>query len=1054
MTLSMDVPRDVNHLATGGPSSMVFVRTLGAASIEAGGTHLTAVSVRKFALLLYLWGERGRSVTRATLHDLIFPDQTAQNARHSIRELIYKFRKFGARIASVGETVELAPDSVRADVSDVLGQERPSLDQLRAAQGGFLPGYAPTHSEAFTEWLEAFRGRTIADLNRVFVNELNRSRKLGDWSVAEAAAQAILALDPLHEEATLATAEMLAMGGAKAQAMRLLDKYQEEVGPLPDLKIQAALLRRRINERSRELYRPPLTLPFLGRDAEMTALQERFARARAGEAQCVVLVGEAGIGKTRLAEELCTQAVLAGASVERVATQPHDTHRPMATFADLVPKLLELPGALGCAPESISALRRLTKQDSEVTNEGETNSEVIAAAIGRAIADLIDSIASEGPLVLFVDDAQWSDERSRQTLATLAAARHARRLMFVLTSRDRSVLSFLAQRSERVTSFALAPLAASSSKELTTRALIEHPSDNELRDWIAATSGGNPFFLKCLIGHYQATAERFVVPGTLSVLLDQKVNGLSPNAAALLRNCVALGRHSEIDRVLDTLEMPQIDLQLAVAELDSANLICQTGKRIEPAHALVADAVSRSTSAVVWRLVHRRVASVLQAEARASDSPVLLWDCAEHWLLADERERAAEFWERCALTAVEIGRPREGAELLLRAAAMVGRERAVALARRAALIATSGHEGDIVKRAIAALRGLNVRIEADPLELLELNATMSEWDDPEQMHERLHAWLASTAPLEQRINAGITMLVVAEADDRSDLGEQVFDGLIRHLPDPDRCNDSSTLTLLLIYHATFGDLGLVREIAAQLLRLVPTVADSVACDIYRKCAIALFRVGDVGETARIFSLCYDLSKRIGLTKMQHDAARMLVGLYHDTYAPDEQHWQKRAEAIVHEDPQLATRATSIFRQLDIDCGTGDVVKARRSLAIAQRFADGSRLRRIRRWINAAVLRVRHLQGDLPTVTEALSLTASHRRNSEATDIGDFEVAITLYVLASREEYALAQQVLSEYLSTNRRGWGPRTRMLQEAIALVDSRRDGSTAQDLAFELGC
>jgi len=1037
MTLSMDVPRDVNHLATGGPSSMVFVRTLGAASIEAGGTHLTAVSVRKFALLLYLWGERGRSVTRATLHDLIFPDQTAQNARHSIRELIYKFRKFGARIASVGETVELAPDSVRADVSDVLGQERPSLDQLRAAQGGFLPGYAPTHSEAFTEWLEAFRGRTIADLNRVFVNELNRSRKLGDWSVAEAAAQAILALDPLHEEATLATAEMLAMGGAKAQAMRLLDKYQEEVGPLPDLKIQAALLRRRINERSRELYRPPLTLPFLGRDAEMTALQERFARARAGEAQCVVLVGEAGIGKTRLAEELCTQAVLAGASVERVATQPHDTHRPMATFADLVPKLLELPGALGCAPESISALRRLTKQDSEVTNEGETNSEVIAAAIGRAIADLIDSIASEGPLVLFVDDAQWSDERSRQTLATLAAARHARRLMFVLTSRDRSVLSFLAQRSERVTSFALAPLAASSSKELTTRALIEHPSDNELRDWIAATSGGNPFFLKCLIGHYQATAERFVVPGTLSVLLDQKVNGLSPNAAALLRNCVALGRHSEVDRILVTLEMPQIDFQLAVAELESGSLILHSGKRIEPAHALVADAVGRSTSRAIWRLVHRRVASVLQVEAQASDSAVLLWDCAEHWLLAEEQERAAEFLERCAATAVEIGRPREGAELLLRAAGMVGRQKAIDIARRAATIAHGGHESDIIKRAMTTLRNLNVRIEADPLELLELSATMTEWADPEHTMERLGAWLVSTAPLEQRISAATTMLIIAESDDRPDLGAQVFDGLIRRLPDSD--TDRAMLTLLLIYHSAFGELNQVRRLVSQLLALAEGAVSSAACDIYRKCGVGLWRVGETREAIRVLTLCYTTAKRDGLTKVQHDSARMIAGLLHDIDSAHVEEWQRLADATLAEHSQLATRPSTILALLDIACGDGDLNEARKWLEAAHRLAEGSRLKRIHRWIKAGELRVRQLQGDLPTVAEALAIAAAHRANGESTDVGDFEIATILYVLAGHNEYQLAEHVLGEYVSAHRRGFGPHTRMLRDATGLIKAQ---------------
>jgi len=127
MTLSIEVKRDAIHSPPGGPARMVFVRTLGAASIDAGTAHLTPSSVRRFAFCLYLWAERGRTITRATLHDLIFPDRTETNARHSIREQIYQFRKLGAQIVSDGETVDLVPDSVRADYSDLLQQDRPSL---------------------------------------------------------------------------------------------------------------------------------------------------------------------------------------------------------------------------------------------------------------------------------------------------------------------------------------------------------------------------------------------------------------------------------------------------------------------------------------------------------------------------------------------------------------------------------------------------------------------------------------------------------------------------------------------------------------------------------------------------------------------------------------------------------------------------------------------------------------------------------------------------------------------------------------------------------------
>src|SRR4029079_1281960 len=122
-----------------------------------------------------------------------------------------------------------------------------SREKVRAALGGFLPGFAPNHSEAYTDWYEAYRARSISTLTRTLLKEVNRARNAGDWEHTEWVARACLALDPVNEEATLALAEMLTLAGAKAAAVQLLDEYMEDVGDInPNLRIPAKVLRRRI----------------------------------------------------------------------------------------------------------------------------------------------------------------------------------------------------------------------------------------------------------------------------------------------------------------------------------------------------------------------------------------------------------------------------------------------------------------------------------------------------------------------------------------------------------------------------------------------------------------------------------------------------------------------------------------------------------------------------------------------------------------------------------------------------------------------------------------
>jgi DNA-binding SARP family transcriptional activator len=1017
---------------------MVFVRTLGAASVDAGPKRLAPSSVRRFALFFYLWAERGRAVTRSTLHELVFPDQTTKNARHSIRELLYQYRKLGVRIAGDEQTAELVPETVRADYSDLLRQERPSLEQMRAAAGGFMPGYAPTLSETYTEWLEGLRTRSTNELNRVFVAELNRARKLGDWMLAEAAAKAVLTLDPLHEEATLATAEMLAISGAKTQAVKLLDKYVEEVGSASsDLKIPATVLRRRISERSREIYRAPLTLPFLGRDAEMAALQERLGRARAGEAQCVVIVGEAGIGKTRLAEELCTQAVLAGARVERVAMQPHDVHRPMATFADIVPKLFELPGALGCSPSSIAALKRLTSdKDSEhQTLTDDASSGAIAAAISRAIADLVDAVAGETPLLIVVDDAQWADEQSQQLLSALAGVRYSRRLLILLTSRDDQLLRRFSQQSASGLGMSLNPLAESQAKELTQRALAERQivADYELRDWIATTSGGNPFFLKCLIGHYQTTGERFVVPNTLSELLDQEIAALTRDGATTLRMCVLLGRHSLVDRLALALELPQIRLQIAINELERHHLVTLANGNLQPTHWLVAEAAERSATPIAATLMHRRVATVLEEAVDDSELASRLWDCAEHWILAGDDSRAAQVVRQCAAGANRIGRPREASELLLRAAGILSGKRRSELLSEAIELADAVSEADVVVRGFQFAKQHGVRVAFEGADLAEIVAMQFEWNDADHLRDKLLDWVSGDRPVRHRLRAGLAALVLADhrADARS--AADVFRAVSAvHVPNEQR---DAFLMCLLVYHSTFGDLEECRRIVDQLLLLADLSEPTKSADLRRKAGLALWRLGDAERAVLVLEAAYADAAICALRRLQFNVAIGLVGTHAALGNADgKRRWLDEVEHLALDTPTLRASPLYAAMRADVACSQQRPRDAQEWLENALSVLSKNAAGRMGRWRSVFNIRVCHLRGDIPDTDSAIEcLTAHHRLGLEVGEVSDAEIALSVELLVDANRVREAHDLASRYLREFRRARHPLDPWLRSAV---------------------
>ncbi len=664
----------------------MIVRTLGTASIQIdASTTVTPVASRRFPTLLLLAVEHGHEVPRERITTLVFAEQSPTEAAHSLRETVYQLRKLGAVIAGTKHGFTVASEDVRVDFEEALVSATVDDATLRAMAGGFLPALVAPRGEALAEWLDALRAEQTVALTRRLLTDLDDAMHTAQWPHAERLARACLGLDPSNERGMFALAEIVAIGGSKANALQLIDHYIAEVGPQSaELVRRAEARRRRIADGLGATAEPagaPTAHRLVGRAAELATLIETFEHARSGDSQCIVVTGEPGIGKTRLVTDFAAAAVLRGAHVERVTSQSHDGSRPMGAFVDLVPALLRARGALGCSPASMDALHSLTggQAQSELPEQsaGAEEHEQRWAAVSRAVMDLCDAIATEGTLVLVIEDAHWLDTLSANTIGRIIGARRKARIMVVATTRDPRPLVRDLRLTERSRTLTLAPLDAAGARELLEAVLPapERGSSAEqsataywLKSRIANVSAGNPLFLISLALHSLAHPGEFEVPGTIIETFAQRIDALSRQGMSVLATCSELGKHCTLARLVRSTEMRKHQLVESLLELTSAGLVLRDGHHAIPAHPLVSEALRGRLPHPARRAVAHSVAATLERDAEAGASPSLWWDAAESWRVADNPERAIHALKQCARHALEIGRPGEAARMLNQAA--------------------------------------------------------------------------------------------------------------------------------------------------------------------------------------------------------------------------------------------------------------------------------------------------------------------------------------------------------------------------------------------------
>ena len=341
---------------------------------------------------------------------------------------------------------------------------------------------------------------------------------------------------------------------------------------------------------------------LVGRREELARLEASFGRAAAGEPSVVLLVGEAGVGKTRLVDELTARATAAGARVlAGGCVQLGGEGLPFVPIVDALRHLVrttppdELDVLLGPARRDLARL--LPELDPAAAGSASADPGA-TSRLFELLLGLVGRLAAAQPLVLVVEDVHWADRSTLDLLAFLARVLRADRVLVLATYRAEDVdrrhpLRGLLAELERQRNVDRVELARFDRQEVVQqlREILGEPPAADVVDDVVRRSEGNAFLVEELLAARETAGGR-LSPALRDVLLT-RVEALSPATQQVLQAASATGRRVGHRLLGEVAGLPPGELGDALREAVAHHVLVVEGDDGGYAfrHALVAEAV-------------------------------------------------------------------------------------------------------------------------------------------------------------------------------------------------------------------------------------------------------------------------------------------------------------------------------------------------------------------------------------------------------------------------------------------------------------------------------
>lgn len=666
--------------------STLHIRLLGDFHLIDGEAPVAGVnSARLQSLLAYLLLHRDAPQRRQHLAFLFWPDTSEQQALTNLRTLLHRLRQAlpmaECFLHADSQTVQWQPDAdYTLDVADfeaALAQAKSAGDLEQALQlygGGLLPS-------CYDDWIpplrEQLRQRAMRALARL-MEMLEAERR---YSEAIGYGQRLLQLDPLDEATYRKLIHLHTVAGDRPGALRVYQLCESTLRQ--ELATEPAQATRELYQRLRSATIEPSSQArdnqagptLVGRKAEWKLLQDAWHAASAGRSHCVVVTGESGIGKTRLANELLNWVNRQGfitAAAHCYGVEGDLSYAPLVTWLcseRILPQWATL--AEVWLAELARLLPELQAQRPGLPRPGPLTEGWQRQRLFAALAQAL--LKAGAASLFFIDDLQWCDA---DTLAWLHYALHANTqasLLLVGTMRTEEMggpplADWLAalQRGGKVTELTLGPLnvdeTANLAAQIAGRLLTAEESTHLYRE-----TEGNPLFVVESVRAEFAGGEESAtggdvptslgdhpLPAKVQTVIQTRLARLSPAARDLAGVAAAIGRSFPFEVLAKASRLDEERLVHCLNELEQQRIVQERGGyAYDFTHDKLREVTYNRLSVAQRRLLHRRIAEALESVHGQALEEVSA-QVAGHYERAGLVDQAIPYYQRAAEVAERL----------------------------------------------------------------------------------------------------------------------------------------------------------------------------------------------------------------------------------------------------------------------------------------------------------------------------------------------------------------------------------------------------------------